>query len=54
MVVQSHMLRRGELPGIVVRTGSGEKRIRRMFRVRLQDLEAWEQQRLTGGGKGRR
>ena len=48
------MLRRSELPGVVVREGFGKKRVRKIFRVRLQDLEAWEQQRLTGTGKGRR
>ena len=43
----SGMLRRGELPGIVVRAGAGKKRLRRLFRVRSSDLDAWVKARQT-------
>ena len=44
----SGMLRRGELPGIVVRAGAGKKRLRHIFRVRSTDLDSWVKARQTG------
>ena len=35
------MLRRGEIPAVVVREGRGPQRVRRIHRVSESDLEAW-------------
>ena len=39
------MLRRSELPGIVIREGRGACRTRRTYRVREDDLERWIERR---------
>ena len=38
-------LRQGVLPGVVLAEGRGESRIRRMFRVREEELDAWLDER---------